>query len=42
MANSEKTARFVPNLSPLFFCLLWSIGATCDAKSRKGFSDLVR
>ncbi|CAE7655322.1 Dnah1 [Symbiodinium pilosum] len=32
----------VPNLVPLFFfCLIWSIGATCDAKSRNGFSDLV-
>ena len=34
--------RLVPNLVPLFFfCLLWSIGASCDAKSRQGFSDLV-
>ena len=32
----------MPNLVPLFFfCLLWSIGASCDAKSRQGFSDLV-
>ncbi|CAE7602693.1 Dnah1 [Symbiodinium sp. CCMP2456] len=32
----------VSNLVPLFFfCLIWSVGATCDAKSRKGFNDLV-
>jgi len=38
----DAIAEFVPNLVPLFFfCLLWSIGATCDAKNRKGFSDLV-
>eukprot|EP00913_Durusdinium_trenchii_P034764 g32519.t1 len=38
----EAIAELVPNLIPLFFfCLVWSIGASCDAKSRKGFSDLV-
>ena len=32
----------VSNLVPLFFfCLIWSVGATCDAKSRKGFNDLA-
>lgn len=43
LSRFGQPPRFVPNLVPLFFfCLLWSIGATCDAKNRKGFSDLVR
>jgi dynein heavy chain len=38
----QEMADLKTRIVPLFFfCLIWSIGGSCDGKSRKGFSDYI-